>query len=56
MVNLTTKQLMQAQALLAKWFHLQPSEIGTMWLDEFVAWVDEANAQIKVQAEAVKNS
>lgn len=40
------------QSLLAKWFHIQPSEMEAMTVDEFLAWVDEANAQIDRQNKA----
>ncbi len=37
------------QGLLAKWFHMQPSEINEMFIDDFIGWIDEANAQIEAQ-------
>ncbi|VXB84677.1 hypothetical protein ENHYD8BJ_90291 [Enhydrobacter sp. 8BJ] len=44
------------QGLLAKWFHIQPSEIDDMLIDDFLGWVDEANAQIEAQNKAMKTS
>ncbi|WP_228127155.1 GpE family phage tail protein [Psychrobacter lutiphocae] len=37
------------QGLLAKWFHIQPSEIDAMTIDDLLGWVDEANRQIDAQ-------
>ncbi|AYH03821.1 GpE family phage tail protein [Pectobacterium parmentieri] len=39
--------LWKAQALLARWFHFQPSEIDALELDDFERWLDEASEQIK---------
>ena len=43
------------QGLLAKWFHIQPSEIDDMLIDELLGWVDEANQQIDAQNKAIKD-
>ena len=42
------------QGLLAKWFHIQPSEIDNMLVDELMGWVDEANKQIEAQNKQAK--
>ncbi|MBN3218352.1 GpE family phage tail protein [Pectobacterium polaris] len=39
--------LWKAQALLARWFRFQPSEIDALELDDFERWLDEASEQIK---------
>lgn len=41
------------QGLLAKWFHIQPSEIDGMLVDELLGWIDEANRQIEAQNKAI---
>ncbi|MFB2538808.1 GpE family phage tail protein [Acinetobacter sp. c3-l95] len=51
-----TKQWQKLQGLLAKWFHIQPSEIDSMYVDDFLAWVDEANEQIQSQNKAIKDN
>ncbi|MBW7863053.1 MAG: GpE family phage tail protein [Candidatus Hydrogenedens sp.] len=38
--------LWEAAAVLAKWFHFQPSEIDGLDVREFTAWVRQANRQI----------
>ncbi|MBG6248260.1 GpE family phage tail protein [Candidatus Symbiopectobacterium endolongispinus] len=38
---------MQAQALLARWFRFQPSELNELDLDEFEGWLEIASEQIK---------
>ncbi|WP_434353512.1 GpE family phage tail protein [Psychrobacter sp. HD31] len=43
---------MSFNALLAKWFHTQPSEIDDMTVIDFIGWVDEANKQIEAQNKA----
>ncbi len=52
---IASNQWQPLQALLAKWFHTQPSEIDNMLVDEFIGWVDEANKQIEEQNKAVSN-
>ncbi|ERL56134.1 GpE family phage tail protein [Psychrobacter aquaticus] len=42
-------QWQSLQGLLAKWFHIQPGEINEMLIDDFMVWIDEANAQIESQ-------
>ncbi|WP_240365124.1 GpE family phage tail protein [Psychrobacter sp. KH172YL61] len=44
-----TNQWQILQGLLAKWFHIQPSEIDEMVITDFIGWIDEANAQIAAQ-------
>lgn len=39
--------LWQAQGLLAKWFHFQPSEIEALDWQDFNRWCEEAVRQIK---------
>lgn len=39
--------LIQATALLARWWHWQPSEIDALPVEEFEAYIREANEQIK---------
>lgn len=46
----------QAQALLAKWFGMQPSEINNLDVIEFTEWVDDAIAQIEERARAIKQA
>ncbi|QHQ16544.1 GpE family phage tail protein [Pectobacterium parmentieri] len=41
------KTLIQAQALLARWFRFQPSELNELDLDEFESWLETASEQIK---------
>ena len=47
-------QWQSLQGLLAKWFHIQPSEIDNMFVDELMDWVDEANKQIEAQNKQAK--
>lgn len=49
-------QWQKMQGLLAKWFHIQPSEIDDMLIDEFISWIDEANAQIEAQNKQASQS
>ena len=46
----------QARSLLAKWFHMQPSEIQELELTEFTEWVDDAVEQIEARARAIKQA
>lgn len=46
----------QARALLAKWFGMQPSEIGNLDLPEFAEWVEDAVEQINERARAIKRA
>ncbi len=39
-------------ALLAKWFHLQPSEMGAMGLEELADWAEQAQTQMQQMAAA----
>ena len=41
------KPLKKMQALLARWFRMQPSEIDQLTVPELLDWVDQANEQIK---------
>lgn len=47
-----SNQWQTLQGLLAKWFHIQPSEIDAMLVDDFLGWIDEANKQIDAQNKA----
>ncbi|MBE8611530.1 GpE family phage tail protein [Morganella morganii] len=40
---------MKGTALLARWFRWQPGEIDRLLTDEFEAYIDEANRQIKLE-------
>ena len=39
--------LRQAEALLARWFRFQPSELDGLEADEVESWCERASAQIK---------
>ncbi|MBL8509620.1 MAG: GpE family phage tail protein [Chitinimonas sp.] len=34
-------------AMLARWFRFQPTELDELTTEEFVAWLEQASAQIK---------
>lgn len=38
---------MEAQALLARWFRFQPSELNNLTIDELEDWLEMAGDQIK---------
>ena len=40
------------QALLARWFRFQPSELEALEVGDLLKWVELANAQISASAEA----
>lgn len=46
----------QARSLLAKWFHMQPSEIRELELTEFTEWVNDAVEQIEERARAMRQA
>ncbi|WP_076098135.1 MULTISPECIES: GpE family phage tail protein [Chromobacterium] len=49
---MTTAELWAGAALLAKWFHFQPSEIDGLEVADFLAWCERATEQIRIEQEA----
>ncbi|MEO1750725.1 hypothetical protein [Thiofaba sp. EF100] len=41
--------LWAADALLARWFRFQPSEIDALEMDDYLRWLTEAERQIKAE-------
>lgn len=40
------------QALLARWFRFQPSELDALEVADLLKWVELANAQVSASTEA----
>ena len=41
------ESLRQAEALVARWFRFQPSEMDALDVDEMESWCERATAQVK---------
>lgn len=50
--RIDTRHLDECEALLARWFRFQPSEIEQLTVERFLTWCEQAEQQIRQQSEA----
>lgn len=52
--RIDTHHLDECEALLARWFRFQPSEIEALTVERFLTWCEQAEQQIRQQSEAAR--